>query len=78
VDGQVRLCPFPLLPQPANSLAQADTNISCHSVMMAVFFGLHFAYRIQGVLVRGGIACLLSLLLIGASSIAKYAIWKLV
>jgi hypothetical protein len=47
VDGQVRLRPFTLLPQLANSLAQADTNIGCHQAIMAVFFRLHFAYRIQ-------------------------------
>lgn len=47
MDGQVRLSPLSLLAQLANSLAQADTNISCHSAIMAVFFRLHFAYRIQ-------------------------------
>jgi hypothetical protein len=42
---------------------------------MAVFFRLHFAYRIQGLSwLPGGMACLLSFLLIGARSIAKYAI----
>jgi hypothetical protein len=54
VDGQVRLRPFTLLPQPANSLAQADTNIGCHQAIMAVFFRLHFAYRIQSYPVLGG------------------------
>ena len=47
MDGQVRLRPVTLLPQLANSLAQADTNIGCHQAIMAVFFRLHFAYRIH-------------------------------
>jgi hypothetical protein len=74
MDGQVRLRPVTLLPQLANSLAQADTNIGCHQPIMAVFFRLHFAYRIQSDPGWGGMACVLSFLLIGARSIAKFAI----
>jgi hypothetical protein len=47
MNGKIRLRPFTHLPQPSNSLAQSDTNVGCHLAMMAVFFRLHFAYRIQ-------------------------------
>lgn len=47
MHGQIRLCPFALLAQPTNSLAQADTDIGCHKAILSVFFRLHFAYRIH-------------------------------
>jgi hypothetical protein len=48
VDGKVCLGPAPLFAEPTHALSESQTNIfSCHALSMAVFFGLHFAYRIQ-------------------------------
>lgn len=48
VNSKVRLGPAPFVPEPSNTLPESQADIfSCHAISMAVFFGLHFAYRIQ-------------------------------
>jgi hypothetical protein len=48
MNGKVRLGPAPLFAEFSNTLPESYADIfSCHAISMAVFFGLHFAYRIQ-------------------------------
>ena len=49
MDGEVILGPSPLPAMLADSSPNPDAYVfRCHSNSMAVFFGLYFAYRIQG------------------------------
>jgi hypothetical protein len=48
VNGKVSLGPAPFFTELPYALPESHTDIfGCHSLSMAVFFGLHFAYRIQ-------------------------------
>jgi hypothetical protein len=48
VDGKISLGPAPLFAELPHALPESHTDIfGCHALSMAVFFGLHFAYRIQ-------------------------------
>jgi hypothetical protein len=48
MNSKVRLGPAPFFPELSNALPESQADIfSCHAISMAVFFGLHFAYRIQ-------------------------------
>ncbi len=48
MNGKVRLGPAPFLAELPNALPESQADIfSCHAISMAVFLGLHFAYRIQ-------------------------------
>jgi hypothetical protein len=48
MNGKVRLGPTPLFAEFSNTLPESYADIlSYHAISMAVFFGLHFAYRIQ-------------------------------
>lgn len=48
MNRKIRLSPTPLFAEFSDSSAEPDANIlTCHALSMAVFFRLHFAYRIQ-------------------------------
>ncbi len=48
MNGKVGLGPAPLFAELSNTLPESQADIfGCHVISMAVFFGLHFAYRIQ-------------------------------
>jgi hypothetical protein len=48
VNGKIGLGPAPFLAELPHAPPEPHTDIfGCHALSMAVFFGLHFAYRIQ-------------------------------
>jgi hypothetical protein len=48
VNGKIGLSPAPFFAELPHALPKSHTDIfGCHALSMAVFFGLHFAYRIQ-------------------------------
>lgn len=47
MDSQIRLRPAALLAKGTDSTTQSNADVSCHTYSMAVFFGLHIAYRVQ-------------------------------
>jgi hypothetical protein len=48
MNGKVSLGPTPVFAEFSNTLPESQADIfSRHAISMAVFFGLHFAYRIQ-------------------------------
>ena len=53
MNGEVSLGPAPFLAELPHALPESHTDIfGCHALSMAVFFGLHFAYRIQSTVKR--------------------------
>ena len=55
MDGKVGLGPAPFFSEFPYALPESHTDIfDCHALSMAVFFGLHFAYRIQSEIREAG------------------------
>jgi hypothetical protein len=55
VNRKVRLGPAPFFAELSYALPESHTDIfGCHALSMAVFFGLHFAYRIQSNIQEAG------------------------
>lgn len=47
MNGEIRLRPAASLTEGADASAKLNAHVSCHGYSMAVFFGLHIAYRVQ-------------------------------